>query len=99
MMKGFIFPYKGKDIFVVTEKTRKTKDLAKRILRKMNLPDNPGTVSDLLYWLQAGCCEIKRLANGREYYEIFGDKYGGRGSFVDDGKTEIINLDQGGCKL
>lgn len=49
-MKGFTFPYGDKDVFVITDRERKTKYLASLILRKMGLPD--GRVDELMYWLQ-----------------------------------------------
>ena len=36
--------------------------------------------------------EVHALSNGRQYYEIHGDGFGGKGSFVDDGNTIIIRL-------
>ena len=91
-MTGFTFVYGKKDIFVETAYKRKTEKLAKLILHKLNLPDNPGTVKNLLYYLQKAECEIHTLNNGRQYYEIHGEGFGGKGSFVDDGMTEIIKI-------
>lgn len=89
-MKGFTFPYGDKDVFVITDKKNKTKKLAKQICWKMEIPD--GRADELLYWLQKAECEIHTLNNGKQYYEIHGDGFGGRGSFVDDGNTIIIKL-------
>lgn len=89
-MTGFTFPLGNKDVFVVTEAKRKTRTLARQILRKMMLPD--GRADELLYWLQKAECDIKTLSNGKQYYEIHGDGFGGKGSFVDDGNTIIITL-------
>lgn len=91
-MKGFTFMLKGKDVFVETSYVNKTENLASKILTKMLLPDNPDTRKELLYWLQKAECEIKTLSNGRQMYDIHGDNFGGKGSFVDDGKTVIIKL-------
>ena len=91
-MKGFTFVLGNKDIFVETEKKNKTEKLASEILRKLLLPDNPDTRKELLYWLQKAECEVRTLSNGKQYYEIYGDHFGGRGSFIDDGKTVIIKL-------
>lgn len=49
-MDGFTFPYKGKDIFVVTDMERKSRYLCQLILRKMGLKEDE--VDDLMYWLQ-----------------------------------------------
>ena len=92
MMTGFTFPYGRKDVFVETTCKNKTKKLAQKILAKMDLPDNPATVSDLLYYLTKATCEIRSLNNGRKYYEIAGDGFCGKGSFTDDGMTIIIKL-------
>ena len=91
-MNGFTFCLKGKDVFVKTGRQRKTEHLASKILRKMQLPDSPSTRKELLYWLQKAACEIVTLGNGRQMYEIAGDGFGGKGSFVDDGETIIIEL-------
>lgn len=91
-MKGFTFVLGNKDIFVETEKKNKTEKLASEILRKLLLPDNPDTRKELLYWLQKAECEVKTLSNGRQYYEIHGDGWGGKGSFIDDQMTVIIKL-------
>lgn len=96
-MKGFTFPYGKKDIFVQTELKNKTNHLAKKIIRGMvnvgyDIPDNPIIRKEILYFLQKAECDIHTLSNGKQYYEIHGDDFGGRGSFVDDGNTIIIKL-------
>lgn len=93
-MKGFTFMLGRKDVFVVTERKNKTAQLASEILRKLELPDNPSTQKEVLYWLQKAECEIKTLGNGRQYYEIHGDGFAGKGSFVDDGNTLIVKLNK-----
>ena len=96
-MKGFTFPIGHKDIFVETELKNKTDVLAGRILRKLinhgfDIPNNPDTRREVIYYLQKAECEIHTLSNGRKYYEIHGENFGGKGSFVDDGNTIIIKL-------
>ena len=91
-MKGFTFPYKRKDVFVETKLKNKTQNLASEILKKLDEPDNPDTRIELLWYLQRAECEIKTLSNGRQYYEIHGENFGGKGSFVDDGNTIIIKI-------
>lgn len=90
--KGFYFRFSDKDVFVETRKVRKTERLAKEILRAMELPDNPDTRRELLYWMRRATCEIRTLKNGRAYWEIAGDNFGGCGSFIDDGMTIILDL-------
>ena len=92
-MMGFTFQLGNKDVFVETSRKNKTEGLATKILLKMGLPENPDTRRELLYWLQKATCEIKTLSSGRQFYEIAGENFGGRGSFVDDGKTIVIRLE------
>ncbi len=92
IMYGFTLPLGKKDVFVKTDLQNKTEGLAKKILLKMSLPDNPDTRKEILYWLEKATCEIKTLASGRKIYEISGKNFGGRGSFVDDGNTIIVEL-------
>lgn len=96
-MKGFTFPLGKKDVFVETTRKNKTDGLASEIIRKLNnigkdIPDNPNTRREILYYLQKAECDIRSLANGRQYYEIHGENFGGKGSFVDDGMTIIIRI-------
>lgn len=69
-MNGFTFPYGRKDVFVVTDRKNKTKALASEILRKMQLPDNPDTQAEILYYLRKADCEKKTLSNGTEWISI-----------------------------
>lgn len=91
-MKGFTFPLGRKDVFIETEYKNKTEVLASKILRKLEKPDNPSIRKEVLHCLQKAECEIKTLSNGRQYYEIHGENFGGKGSFVDDGNTIIIHI-------
>lgn len=100
-MKGFTFYLGRKDVFVETAKKNRTENLASQIFRKLinfgyDIPDNPETRKELIHMLMAAECELKTLPNGKQYYEIHGENFGGKGSFVDDGNTIIINLDKGG---
>ncbi len=97
-MKGFTLTAKGKDYFFVTDLKNKTKSLAKKIIRSLNgtgdfdIPDNASGIDEILWNLQKAECEIRTLPNGKQYYEIHGDGFGGHGSFVDDGKTVIRTI-------
>ena len=91
-MNGFTFPMGQKDIFVKTDYKNKTEQLARKILRKMLLPENPDTVKEILYYLQKAKCDIVTFGNGRQMYEIYGENFGGKGSFVDDGMTVIVEI-------
>lgn len=85
-MKGFTFPYGQKTVFIKTKRERKTKSLAKNILREMKLPINKA--DELLYWLQKCDCEINQLSNG-SYYSITGNKFGEAGPIE---KLIILNI-------
>ena len=69
-MKGFTFPYKQKTVFVETEQKTKTKNLAIKILNKMQLPD--GRADELLYWLTKAEIEYDTLSNGMPWYRVKG---------------------------
>lgn len=83
-MKGFTFFYKGKDIFVVTNKKNKTRKLAREILNKMLLPDCPSGIDAILCKLQKAELETKSYG-----FVINGHNF----SISDpEDKTEIIYL-------
>lgn len=97
-MKGFTLYAKGRDYFFVTDCRNKTKALVKKVIRSLNgtgdfdIPDNAAGIDAVMYALDRAECEIRTLSNGKQHYEIHGDGFGGRGSFVDDGKTVIRTL-------
>ena len=97
-MEGFTLYAKNKDYFFETGKVRKTRALAKEVIRALNgtgdfdIPDNASGIDAVFYYLQRATCEIRTLGNGRKYYEISGEKFGGKGSFTEDGNTVIIKL-------
>ena len=94
-MKGFTLFTHGKDYFFETESKNKTKSLAKKIIRSLNetgdfdIPDNESGIDAILWNIRKAECEIRTLSNGRQMYEIFGNGFGGYGSFTDDGNTVI----------
>lgn len=89
---GFTFYMGGKDYFIITDKQNRTRNLVQKILKKCGLPTGTPFVETLLYSMQKATCELKTLPDGRKYYEITGKNFGGHGSFVDDGKTEIVEI-------
>lgn len=93
-MRGFTMYLIGKDYFFATERQNKTGAMATEILLKLKLPVTPENVQEVLRRLQKATCEIRTLANGRRFYEIAGDGFGGRGSFMDDGMTVVIHLNK-----
>ena len=97
-MIGFTFPLGRRDVFVETTRKNKTEALASQIIRKLlnegfDIPDNHDVRKEVLHYLRKATCEIRTLPNGRSYYEIAGENFGGRGSWLDDGNTIIVKLD------
>lgn len=92
VMHGFMFTLGRKTVFAETNCRKKTKELAKKILAKTNLPNSPSDVSHLLRCLSKANCQLKSLSNGRQYYDIWGDNFGGYGDFVDEHKTVILHI-------
>lgn len=90
MEHGFTLYMKGKDYFFITDKVRKTKSLARQICRAVLIPDAPSVLDAVLHNLQKATLEVK--GDKRKYYEISGEGFGGKGSFVDDGNTVVIEL-------
>lgn len=96
---GFYFNLGRKEVFIITDKTRKTQSLLSAILRKMELPDNPDTRSELNYWLMPAYLEKKHCPEtefgpAHDYYNIYGKNFSGYGSNdVNDGNTIVIKLD------
>ena len=88
-MKGFTFPYKGKTVFVETERERKTRSLARNILKAMLLPDAPSAIDGVLYWLNKAECEIRQLDNGADWYSLKGKDFAEFGPLDD---LEIIHI-------
>ena len=97
-MKGFTLYAKNKDYFFATDLKNKTRSLAKKVIRSLNgtgefdIPDNAAGIDAVMYSLQKAECEIRTLSNGKQYYDIHGEGFGGRGSFVGDGKTIIRTI-------
>ena len=94
-MNGFHFFLNGKDYFVETIRTNKTKNLARKILPMIGASDTEGNINALLHRMQKATCEIKKsMYADRYYYEISGDGFGGYGSWTDDGETIILKMEE-----
>ena len=91
MKHGFTLYSSGVDYFFITDKVKKTRNLARQVCRALLIPDNEWGIHDVLHHLQKATLEVK--GGERKYYEISGENFGGKGSFVDDGKTVVVNLD------
>lgn len=74
--EGFTVRFKGVDVFFVTARKRATKNLAREICRALQIPDNPGTIAEILYSGRFGTAEVRE-----KYLEIRGDGFGGYGNF------------------
>lgn len=81
-----------KDYFFITSKRNKTAQLATRILDSIGIEVTDANIKAILYKLRPAKCCVKTMSNGKQYYDISGENFGGYGSFVDDGDTIIIDL-------
>ena len=90
--KGFTFFYNSIDYFIETEQKNKTEKFIKSVCKALNKEPTENNIKFLMFRLQKANCEIKTLSNGRQYYDIYGDNFGGRGSFINDGFTKIIKI-------
>lgn len=96
MMNGFYIHVYGKDCFMVTNAKNKTKRLALDFINKIQNKINrfseidENTLKIIQNKISAAHCEIKTTKDNRQYYNIFGENFGGYGSFVDDGETIIV---------
>lgn len=103
MLSGYYLYTRGKEYFFVTDYERKTNKLIERIIKSLNVSLNDENVNYLKHNLLKAKCEIKevyypedfggnKVGSKRKYYDIYGENFGGYGSFLDDGQTIIINL-------
>ena len=90
--KGFTFTIGGDDVFVVTSRKYKTRQMVEEVIREMHLYPDPTSIHVLTNKMRPGILDKKKLSNGREYYDIHGQNFGGHGFFLDEGKTWIIKL-------
>lgn len=91
---GFTFWVAQKDVFIITDRTNKTTKLCKAILEKLELDTSPENIDEVYYRLHRGTIQLKKLPNGKEHYDIYGDNFGGNGYFVDEHRTIVISLDE-----
>ena len=103
MLSGYYLYTWNKEYFFVTDYERKTNKLFERIIKSLNVPLNDENIAYLKHNLLNAKCEIKEVVypedfgenkagSKRKYYNIYGKNFSGYGSFLDDGKTIIINL-------
>lgn len=91
-LSGFFVSLRGKECFFLTHAHSRTLQLAERVLAKVGMVNNPTTRREVCYWGRFAHCALKISPDGREYYDIAADLIGGRGTFVDDGKTILFDL-------
>ena len=93
-LRGFMFNCGPFTVFVRTDYKNKTQALASKILNACELPDNSTTRNEILYFTRPAFCEIKHNNNfSRDYFNIYGDTFGGYGSDdITDGKTILIEI-------
>jgi hypothetical protein len=93
--KGYTVRYKGVWPFFVTNRTRKTRGLARDICRALQIPDNPGTIAEILYSGRFATAEVRE-----KDLEIRGDGFGGYGNFWNEyeqrGVKPLYFIDSGG---
>jgi hypothetical protein len=104
MKKGFYIRAYGYDCFIETDAKNRTKTLATEFINGIqNMLDetdnidktdaiNEKTIEYVKNNMLSAYCELKTLPNGREYFDIYGENFGGYGYFVDEDKTIIITL-------
>lgn len=86
--KGFTFPLSNKECFIITEKKNITKELLDRILKRLDLPINPDTRSELKYYIKKATIE-KKYINNNPWYSIKTDY---SSSFSPENDIIIITL-------
>lgn len=99
---GFYFNIGKFEFFVKTDYKRKTKTLASKILKKINLPENPSTIKEIQYYLVPANCEVKFCKGKHDgplqwdsfyYFSIYGKNFSGHGSDnINDGKTIVFEI-------
>lgn len=89
---GYTFNAMGVDYFIETERKYKTEGLCKEILSALGWDVKDKTIKTLYKYLLKAHCEVIHLSNGRAYFEIAGDNFGGLGGFLDRDNTVIIRL-------
>lgn len=91
-LRGYFVTLRGKECFFRTRATRRSLELAQRVLHRAAMVDNPTNRREVCYWGHFARCVVRKDPAGREYYDISGDLIGGRGTFVDDGGTILFDL-------
>ena len=91
-MEGFYLMIGQREIFIESTYKNKTQSLAAKIIQKLGGEDTPENRKWLLYNMDRAICKVGQTSDGKKYYDISGKKWGGRGSWSDDGRTIIVKL-------
>ena len=81
-----------REVFIETNYKSKTQVLAAKIIQKLGGEDTPENRKWLLYNMDKAICKVVQTSDGKKYYDISGKNWGGRGSWIDDGRTVIVKL-------
>lgn len=95
MKTGFTFQLGHKDIFIETSAKNKTRNLARRILNRMQIPDCPAAIHEMLYHMERAILTEKTLSDGRVLYDISGCAAGSRwhiSCLADNDSVVVIKL-------
>lgn len=101
MLTGYYFYTPSKEYFFVTEQTKRTEKLCRKI-EDCLIKNGCIYVKDGKYRgvgvfsihdkLEPATCEIKHTEKFGDYYDIKGEGFGGAGGFVSEGKTVILYI-------
>ena len=80
---GYTLRVSGLDLFFVTKRKRVTSRLLNEIIESIGYAPTESLRREVKYYLEKGNCEIREIPSGR-YLEIYGDTYGGKGSFLSE---------------
>ena len=89
---GFTAFILNRDVFIITDQVNKSQTLCKTILNKLEIFITQNNVDELYRRLRRANIQLKKTTDNREYYEIYGENFGGGGDFLDEHKTIVISL-------
>lgn len=81
----------NRDIFVITDYVHRSKQQCKVILEKLEMKISENNIDEIYRRIKRANIQLKKI-NGREFYDIYGEDFGGFGDFVDENKTIVISL-------
>lgn len=90
--KGFYFWVGKHEYFIETAQQNITQRFCEKILHKLNQKVCPSNVVCLRRLLRKAYLEEKQTSDGKIYYNIYGDGFGGYGTDPYDGLTTILQI-------